>query len=50
MGVPDCGVEKIKGREFLLDDSLSMSVVWDLWSGDARSHVVHGLLEWEASA
>lgn len=50
MEVPNCGVEKIKGREFLLDGSLSMSVVWDLWSGDARSHVVHGLLEWEPSS
>ncbi len=44
------GVQKVRGREFLHDDSLEMSVVWDLWTGDARSHVLHGVLTWEPQA
>lgn len=48
---PDArGVEKIKGREVLLDpasDSRELAVVWQLFRGDTTSHVLHGVLTWE---
>ena len=43
----DRGTWKVKGREFLLDDSLAMAVVWELFEGDRLTHVLHGLLTWE---
>lgn len=43
----DGGTWKVKGREFLMDDSLDLAVVWQLREGDTLTHVVHGLLQWE---
>lgn len=37
---------KIKGREFLLDESLDLAVVWEHFVGDRLTHVLHGLLHW----
>ena len=46
----DRDVWKIRGREFLLDaDTLDLAVVWEHFDGDRLTHVVHGLLTWEAS-
>ena len=46
---PDAtGVEKIKGREFLIDpDTRELAVVWQLFRGDTSTHFVHGSLVWE---
>lgn len=46
---PDArGVEKIRGREVLLDASTrELAVVWQLFRGDTTTHVLHGLLTWE---
>ena len=48
---PDArGVEKIKGREVLIDpDTRELAVVWQLLHGDTTTHYVHGLLTWDAS-
>ncbi|TIC88045.1 hypothetical protein E8D34_07085 [Nocardioides sp. GY 10113] len=48
---PDAtGVEKIRGREFLIDaDNRDLAIVWQLMSGDATTHFVHGALTWESA-
>lgn len=38
---------KIKGREFIIDDNYSMSVVWDWWAGDTRQYMTYGYFTWE---
>jgi hypothetical protein len=38
---------KIKGREFLLGDDLSMSVVWQVWKSDRLAYLMYGQLAWE---
>jgi hypothetical protein len=38
---------KIRGREFLIDDNYSMSVVWDWLAGDRRQYMSFGLLTWQ---
>jgi hypothetical protein len=38
---------KIKGREFLLDDGYTMSVVWQVYGSDQVQHVLFGCLRWE---
>ncbi len=57
-------VWKIKGREFLLDESLQMAVTWMAYEGSALqmavtwmayegsvlTYIMHGLLEWTADA
>jgi len=43
-------VWKIKGREFLIDDSNRLAVTWELFKGDVLTHVTYGLLEWEPSS
>ncbi|MFD1827364.1 MULTISPECIES: hypothetical protein [Mumia] len=48
MGPDARGVEKIRGREFLLDSQTrDLSVVWQLFSGERTTHFLHGLLTWE---
>lgn len=42
-------VWKVKGREFLLDDDLTMSVVWEAFKGDQLTYVLHGQLDWTAA-
>jgi hypothetical protein len=37
----------IEGREFLVDDDYTMSVVWKVRRGGELSHVLYGLLDWE---
>ena len=41
---------KIRGREFIIDDNYSLSVVWDWLAGDKREYMTFGLLSWEPSA
>ncbi|NPC97667.1 hypothetical protein [Nocardioides sp. zg-DK7169] len=42
------GVEKIRGREYVLDpETRDLAVVWRLFHGDRTTHFVHGLLTWE---
>jgi hypothetical protein len=41
---------KIKGREFLIDESLAMAVAWEHFEGDTMTHVVHGLLTWDETS
>ena len=43
-------VWKIKGREFLLDESLQMAVTWMAYEGSVLTYIMHGLLEWTADA
>ena len=43
-------VWKIKGREFLLDETLQMAVTWMAYEGSVLTHIMHGLLEWTADA
>jgi hypothetical protein len=44
------GVEKIKGREVLIDsETRELAVVWQLFRGDTTTHFVHGLLTWESA-
>lgn len=38
---------KIKGREFLIDDQYTLSVVWDWLAGDKRQYMTFGLLHWQ---
>jgi hypothetical protein len=46
---PDAtGVEKIRGREFLIDpETRELAIVWQLMRGDTTTHFVHGSLAWE---
>jgi hypothetical protein len=39
--------EKLRGREFLLDDAQSLSVVWQVLQSDRLTHVLHGVLRFE---
>jgi len=41
---------KIRGREFIIDDNYTMSVVWDWLAGDKRQNMSFGLLTWEPDA
>lgn len=38
---------KIKGREFIIDDQYTMSVVWQFIESDKQTHVAFGVLKWE---
>lgn len=38
---------KIRGREFLVDDKLNLSVVWQVFASDKPKYMVYGLLAWE---
>lgn len=38
---------KIRGREFIIDDDFTMSVVWDWLASDKRQYMTFGLLNWE---
>lgn len=38
---------KIKGREFLIDDAWTMSVVWQFYRSDSLQYTTFGLLKWE---
>ena len=38
---------KIRGREFIVDDQYSLSVVWDWLAGDKRQYMTFGLFTWE---
>ena len=50
VGADARGVEKIKGREVLIDaDTRDLAVVWQLFRGDTTTHFVHGLLTWESA-
>ena len=50
VGADARGVEKIKGREVLIDSGTrDLAVVWQLFRGDTTTHFVHGLLTWEAA-
>ena len=40
---------KIQGREFIIDDDLNMSVVWQFFDSDRRKYTSFGLLTWEES-
>ena len=40
---------KIKGREFLIDDDYTMSVVWQFMDSDRMKYTTFGLLTWEES-
>jgi hypothetical protein len=40
--------EKLRGREFLLDDDYTLSVVWQLSRSDRVTHVLYGCLRWQA--
>ncbi len=37
---------KITGREFLIDDEQTLSVVWKMFDGDKLAHVCFGVLRW----
>ena len=43
-------VWKIKGREYLMDDSQDLAVVWELFKGDMLTQVHFGHLHWNPSA
>jgi len=48
MGADNAGVEKIRGREFLIDPTTrELAIVWQLISGETTTHFVHGSLQWE---
>lgn len=48
MNADSRGVEKIRGREVLIDpDTRELAVVWQLMSGETTTHFVHGLLTWD---
>lgn len=38
---------KLRGREFLIDDAFTLSVVWQVHSSDRPLHTVFGELRWE---
>ncbi|MCA9949895.1 MAG: hypothetical protein KDE48_09625 [Anaerolineales bacterium] len=38
---------KIRGREFIIDDDFTMSVVWDWLASDKRQYISFGLFKWE---
>ncbi len=38
---------KIKGREFLIDDDYTMSVVWQFYASDRKLYTTFGLLKWQ---
>ena len=40
---------KIKGREFIIDDNFTMSVVWQFLGSDKMQYTTFGVLKWEAS-
>jgi hypothetical protein len=42
--------EKIVGREFMLDESHRQVVAWQVFDGNALTHVVHGVLDWHPEA
>lgn len=41
---------KIKGREFMLDENYRLCVNWQIFDGNALTHVVTGVLDWSTSA
>lgn len=41
---------KLKGREFLVNDDLDLSVVWQVSEGESLQHVSYGLLTWEPAS
>jgi len=46
-----CGdVWKIKGREYLMDDSQDLAIVWELFKGDMLTQVHFGHLTWKAQS
>jgi len=50
VGADARGVEKIKGREVLIDSGTrDLAVVWQLLRGDTTTHFVHGLLTWQGA-
>jgi hypothetical protein len=38
---------KIRGREFIIDDHYTMSIVWDWLASDKRQYLSFGLFSWE---
>lgn len=48
-GADSTGVEKIRGREFLIDpQTRELAIVWQLLRGETTTHWVHGSLRWES--
>ena len=43
-------VWKLKGREFLLDESNRLAVAWELFRGDSLTHITYGVLDWEPAS
>jgi hypothetical protein len=43
-------VWKLKGRDFLMDETNRLACAWELFRGDSLTHVVYGVLDWEAAA
>ena len=43
-------VWKIKGREYLMDDSQDLAIVWELFKGDMLTQVHFGHLTWKAQS
>ena len=41
---------KIKGREFIIDDDYTMSVVWQTYQGDQMEYTCYGVMTWEPNA
>ena len=41
---------KIRGREFIIDEQYTMSVVWDWLAGDKRQYMSFGVLRWTPGA
>ena len=37
---------KIKGREFIIDDNFTMSVVWQIYKSDKLQYTTFGVLNW----
>lgn len=40
---------KIKGREFLIDDEFTLSVVWQFYQSDKMQYTTFGVLHWQTS-
>lgn len=38
---------KVSGREFIIDDHYTMSVVWQYYAGDRRQYTTFGVLTWQ---